>query len=117
HPNPSSCPTRRSSDLPFADSIRGLIASPPCQAWSRAGKRGGLADQPLVHQAVHDLAHGRDTRAELLAQCKDERSLLAAEPMRWLYDLRTAQECHEVVQYVLPIMKLYEHAHLDGGYY
>src|SRR5690606_40154461 len=80
---------------------------PPCQAWSRAGKRGGLADQPLVHQAVHDLARGRDTRAELLAQCRDERSLLAAEPMRWLYDLRPEWVCMEEVPDVLPLWKQY----------
>ncbi|MGQ5576286.1 DNA cytosine methyltransferase [Streptomyces sp. ECR3.8] len=92
---------------PFTGRTRGLIASPPCQAWSRAGKRGGLADQPLVHQAVHDLAHGRDTRAELLAQCKDERSLLAAEPMRWLYDLRPEWVCMEEVPDVLPLWKQY----------
>lgn len=90
---------------PFKNRVTGLIASPPCQAWSRAGKRGGLTDQALVHQAVHDLAHGRDTRAELLAQCKDERSLLAAEPMRWLYDLRPEWACLEEVPDVLPLFQ------------
>lgn len=92
---------------PFAGRIKGLIASPPCQAWSRAGKRGGLEDQPLVHQAVHDLAHGHDTRAELLASCKDERSLLAAEPMRWIADLRPEWVCMEEVPDVLPLWKQY----------
>ncbi|MFF7130354.1 DNA cytosine methyltransferase [Streptomyces sp. NPDC008240] len=92
---------------PFAGRITGLIASPPCQAWSRAGKRGGLQDQPLVQRAVHDLAHGRDTRAELLAQCKDKRSLLAAEPMRWLCDLRPEWVCMEEVPDVLPLWKQY----------
>ncbi|MFE6429326.1 DNA cytosine methyltransferase [Streptomyces rochei] len=92
---------------PFADRITGLIASPPCQAWSRAGKRGGLEDQPLVTQTVHDLAHGRDNRAAVLAQCKDERSLLAAEPMRWLYDLRPEWACMEEVPDVLPLWKQY----------
>lgn len=92
---------------PFASRVRGLIASPPCQAWSRAGKRGGLADQPLVHQAVHDLAHGRDTRAELLARCRDERSLLAAEPMRWIADLRPEWICMEEVPDVLPLWQQY----------
>ncbi|GGV69014.1 hypothetical protein GCM10010294_25350 [Streptomyces griseoloalbus] len=90
---------------PFAGRAKGLIASPPCQAWSRAGKRGGLADQPLVHQAVHDLAHGRDTRAALLSQCRDKRSLLAAEPMRWLYDLRPEWMCLEEVPDVLPLFQ------------
>lgn len=101
------CDVAQYPTQPFAGRIRGLIASPPCQAWSRAGKRGGLADQPLVHQAVHDLAHGRDTRAELLAQCKDERSLLAAEPMRWLFDLRPEWVCMEEVPDVLPLWKQY----------
>lgn len=72
---------------PFLGKTTGLIASPPCQAWSMAGKRLGLLDQPLVHQAVADLAQGRDTREKLLASCRDERSLLAAEPMRYLHAL------------------------------
>jgi DNA (cytosine-5)-methyltransferase 1 len=93
--------------VPFAGRITGLIASPPCQAWSRAGKRGGLEDQPLVTQTVHDLAHGRDNRHAVRAQCKDERSLLAAEPMRWLYDLRPEWVCMEEVPDVLPLWKQY----------
>lgn len=100
---------------PFASRITGLIASPPCQAWSRAGKRGGLADQPLVHQAVSDLAADRDTRAELLARCRDERSLLAAEPMRWLADLRPEWVCMEEVPDVLPLWRQYaEHLRAWG---
>ncbi|MFS4103824.1 DNA cytosine methyltransferase [Streptomyces sp. PD-S100-1] len=92
---------------PFAGRVKGLIASPPCQAWSRAGKRGGLKDQPLVTQTVHDLAHGRDNRTQARAACKDERSLLAAEPMRWLYDLRPEWVCMEEVPDVLPLWKQY----------
>ncbi|MGW7630537.1 DNA cytosine methyltransferase [Streptomyces griseoincarnatus] len=110
------CDVAQYPTAPFAGRIRGLIASPPCQAWSRAGKRGGLADQPLVHQAVHDLAHGRDSRAELLAQCKDERSLLAAEPMRWLYDLRPEWVCMEEVPDVLPLWKQYADVLRGWGY-
>ncbi|MFE9432891.1 DNA cytosine methyltransferase [Streptomyces sp. NPDC006640] len=87
--------------------IRGKISSPPCQPWSRAGNRAGLADQALVQQAVHDLAHGRDTRAEHKAGCKDERSILAAEPMRWLYDLRPEWVCMEQVPDVLPLWLQY----------
>ncbi|NEE26324.1 DNA cytosine methyltransferase, partial [Streptomyces sp. SID7982] len=64
---------------PFRGRVKVKVDSPPCQAWSDAGKRDGLIDQPLVHQAVEDLAAGRDTRAKLLTACKDERSLLAAE--------------------------------------
>jgi DNA (cytosine-5)-methyltransferase 1 len=92
---------------PFKGRTKGKISSPPCQPWSRAGKRAGLADQERVQQAVHDLAHGRDTRAELKAACSDERSLLAAEPMRWLHDLRPEWTCMEQVPDVLPLWKQY----------
>ena len=110
------CDVAQYPTAPFAGRAKGLIASPPCQAWSRAGKRGGLADQPLVHQAVHDLADGRNTRAELLAQCRDERSLLAAEPMRWLYDLRPEWVCMEEVPDVLPLWRQYAQHLRDWGY-
>ncbi|MFD8550130.1 DNA cytosine methyltransferase [Streptomyces fradiae] len=95
----------------FAGRVRGFIASPPCQAWSRAGKRLGLVDQDLVHQAVADLAAGIDTRAKLLAACRDERSLLAAEPMRYLHALNTVGEpewvAMEEVPDVLPLWRQY----------
>ncbi len=96
---------------PFARRTMGLIASPPCQAWSRAGKQLGLLDQPLVHQAVADLAAGRDTRQRLLGSCRDQRSLLAAEPMRYLYALHHHGEPEwivmEEVPDVLPLWKQY----------
>ncbi|WP_405595449.1 DNA cytosine methyltransferase [Streptomyces sp. NBC_01092] len=96
---------------PFLGKTTGLIASPPCQAWSMAGKRLGLVDQPLVHQAVADLAAGRDTREQLLGACADERSLLAAEPMRYLHALNTLGEPEwvvlEEVPDVLPLWRQY----------
>ncbi|MGW1194525.1 DNA cytosine methyltransferase [Streptomyces sp. NPDC002536] len=96
---------------PFLGRTTGLIASPPCQAWSMAGKRLGLVDQPLVHQAVADLATGRDTRERLLAACRDQRSLLAAEPMRYLHALNTVGEpdwvAMEEVPDVLPLWRQY----------
>lgn len=101
---------------PFAGRVRVKVDSPPCQAWSRAGKGLGLVDQPLVHQAVHDLAHGRDTRAELLTACKDPRSLLAAEPMRWHYDLRPETILMEEVPDVLPLWRQYAQIFRSWGY-
>ncbi|MFF4529478.1 DNA cytosine methyltransferase [Streptomyces sp. NPDC001407] len=96
---------------PFVGRTVGLLASPPCQAWSMAGKRLGLVDQPLVHQAVADLAAGHDTRERLLTSCKDARSLLAAEPMRYLHALNTAGEpewiAMEEVPDVLPLWRQY----------
>lgn len=76
-----------------------------------AGKRLGLLDQPLVHQAVADLAAGRDTREDLLTACRDERSLLAAEPMRYLHALHQAGApdwfLAEEVPDVLPLWRQY----------
>jgi DNA (cytosine-5)-methyltransferase 1 len=96
---------------PFLGRVVGLIASPPCQAWSMAGKRLGLLDQPLVHQAVADLAAGRDTRERLLGSCRDQRSLLAAEPMRYLHALNTVGRprwaAMEEVPDVLPLWRQY----------
>lgn len=101
---------------PFAGRIRGLIASPTCTPYSRAGKGLGLVDQPLVHQAVDDLSRGRDTRASLLAVCKDPRSILAAEPMRWIHDLRPEWIAMEQVPDVLPLWKQYEQVLRGWGY-
>lgn len=110
------CDVAQYPTAPFADHITGLIASPPCQAWSSAGKGLGLVDQPLVHQAVADLAEGRDTRAGHLALCKDPRSLLAAEPMRWLRDLRPEWVCMEEVPKVLPLWRQYADILRAWGY-
>lgn len=110
------CDVAQYPTAPFAGRTRGLIASPPCQAWSRAGKGLGLVDQPLVHQAVHDLAHGRDSRAELKDACKDGRSLLAAEPMRWMRDLRPEWICLEEVPDVLPLWRQYAGVLRGWGY-
>jgi DNA (cytosine-5)-methyltransferase 1 len=101
---------------PMVGRIQHIIDSSPCQPWSRAGKGLGLQDQPLVHQAVHDLAHGRDTRATLLTACKDPRSLLAAEPMRYLHDLRPQTVIKEEVPDVLPLFKHFAEILRGWGY-
>jgi DNA (cytosine-5)-methyltransferase 1 len=101
---------------PFRGRITGKVDSPPCQAWSRAGKGLGLVDQPLVHQAVEDLAHGRDTRDKLRTACRDERSLLAAEPMRWHHDLRPEWIAMEEVPDVLPLWRQYAQILRGWGY-
>ncbi|MER5622488.1 DNA cytosine methyltransferase [Streptosporangium sp. NPDC002544] len=101
---------------PFKGRIKGKISSPPCQGWSRAGLGLSLLDQPLVHQAVEDLARGHDTRADLAAACRDKRSILAAEPMRWLYDLRPEWVAMEQVPDVLPLWRQYAEILRGWGY-
>ncbi|MFF2228279.1 DNA cytosine methyltransferase [Streptomyces globisporus] len=110
------CDVATMPTAPFQRRVKGKVDSPPCQAWSRAGKGLGLVDQPLVHQAVEDLAAGRDTRAKLLTACKDPRSLLAAEPMRWHHDLRPEWIAMEEVPDVLPLWKQYAAILRTWGY-
>jgi DNA (cytosine-5)-methyltransferase 1 len=101
---------------PWDGLVEGSHDSPPCQPWSRAGARAGLEDQPLVHQAVHDLAHGRDTRAQVQAACTDSRSVLAAEPMRWHHAHRPAWITMEQVPDVLPLWRQYAQILRGWGY-
>lgn len=110
------CDVSQYPTSPFSGRIVGKVDSPPCQAWSRAGKGLGLVDQPLVHQAVEDLSRGRDTRAALRAACRDERSILAAEPMRWHHDLRPEWIAMEEVPDVLPLWRQYAAILRSWGY-
>ncbi len=83
-----------------------LIASPPCQAWSMAGKRGGERDKEHVVQCLHELAAGADTRAEHRAKCEDERSMLVVEPLRWALALQPRLLAFEQVPPVLGLWTL-----------
>lgn len=110
------CDVTQYPTTPLIGRTVGVKGSPVCTPYSQAGGRKGLIDMPHVHQAIHDLAHGRDTRAELAAACKDEKSILAAEPMRWLYDLRPEWVCLEQVPGVLPLWQQYAGLLRDWGY-
>ena len=66
--------------------LEGLIASPPCQAWSLAGKRGGEHDR----QACHELADRMDILGNDsidFTEWADPRSHLVTQPVRWVRDL------------------------------
>ncbi|MFJ6487054.1 DNA cytosine methyltransferase [Streptomyces californicus] len=117
--DPWACATRRAAGhvteqadvtaldpAQYAD-VPGLIASPPCRPWSPGGLRQGLADRELVAAAIDALAAGRDTRDSLRALCANPESMLAAEPMRWLYLLRPEWVCMEQVPAVLPLWQQY----------
>jgi DNA (cytosine-5)-methyltransferase 1 len=110
------CDVSQYPTAPFRGFEVDKVDSSPCQAWSRAGKGLGLLDQPLVYQAVEDLSRGRDTRAKLRAACRDERSILAAEPMRWHHDLRPRSICMEQVPDVLPLFQQYGQILRSWGY-
>jgi DNA (cytosine-5)-methyltransferase 1 len=68
--------------------VWGLIGSPPCQPYSTAGKGLGRADKPLVIACAHELAAGNDTRAARQQECRDPRSLLTVEPLRFALALK-----------------------------
>ena len=48
----------------------GAVASPPCQAYSSAGKGLGKLDKPRVLACARELSEGRDTRARHLARLR-----------------------------------------------
>lgn len=81
-----------------------LIASPPCQAWSMAGKREGLKDQARVFDLCALWAN-HPTAPRPTEEWHDERSPLAAEPMRWAASLRPDLLAWEQVPPVLDLWK------------
>ncbi|MFG3702401.1 DNA cytosine methyltransferase [Micromonospora sp. NPDC047620] len=89
---------------PFTGRVTGLIASPPCQPWSNAGKQLGKLDQPRVHALVDRMAAGDDRWQDMAWE--DDRSHHAAQPTRWVRDLMPEWAAFEQVPEVLP---LWEH--------
>ncbi len=90
---------------PFAiggTDVEGVIASPPCQGFSMAGRGKGREDSARLIAAVGDFAHG-DPRPTLHATMTDDRSLLALEPLRWVLDLEPEWTTWEQVPAVLPL--------------
>lgn len=95
----------------------GLIGSPPCQAYSLAGKGLGRFDQERVVACARDLAAGRDTRAEHAHGCRDVRSLLTVEPLRWALALRPVWIALEQVPPVLGLWSLFAELLEGQGYW
>jgi DNA (cytosine-5)-methyltransferase 1 len=84
--------------------VDGVIQSPPCQAFSMAGKRGGERDKAAVFARMTAFARGRTPASHTWA---DERSKLTAEPLRYVRALRPRWVALEQVPPVLP---LWQHA-------
>jgi DNA (cytosine-5)-methyltransferase 1 len=93
----------RSPILP-GTAVDGLVASPPCQAWSMAGKRQGEHDRVQVHHLIDAYAAGSD---DIGTGWADPRSHHAAQPIRWVRDLRPRWVCFEQVP---PVLGLWQHA-------
>jgi DNA (cytosine-5)-methyltransferase 1 len=87
--------------------VWGLVGSPPCQAYSAAGKGLGRADKPLVIACAHELAAGEDSRRAWREGCRDPRSLLTVEPLRYILALRPRWVALEQVPAVLELWSLF----------
>lgn len=97
-------------------SVWGLIASPPYQAFSLAGKQLWRGDKPRVIACARELAAGNDTRAEHLDECQDARSLLIVEPLRWTLALKPRWIAFEQVPPVLELWMLFAGLLATHGY-
>jgi DNA (cytosine-5)-methyltransferase 1 len=114
--------TRLQADLSALDPqdfapLWGLVGSPPCQAYSTAGKGLGAFDKPLVIACVHELAAGNDTRVARLAECQDRRSPLTVEPLRFTLALRPRWVALEQVPGVLELWSLFAQLLATRGYH
>jgi DNA (cytosine-5)-methyltransferase 1 len=95
----------------------GLLGSPPCQAYTNSGRgHGRMLDKPHVIACAHELAAGHDSRAEHLAACRDPRSLLTVEPLRWALALRPRWLALEQVPGVLELWSLFAGLLCAHGY-
>jgi DNA (cytosine-5)-methyltransferase 1 len=112
---------RRQADVASLDPrefapCAGLIASPPCQAWSMAGKGGGRRDVEHVIACAIEVAAGDDTRARHAERCEDPRSILVVEPLRWVVALEPEWIALEQVPPVLELWVLFAQLLQACGY-
>lgn len=98
---------------PFAG-IPGYIASPPCQAWSMAGKRKGEFDRANCHVLADRMAAGDDSTD--WTEWEDERSALVCQPVRRVRELRPAWIALEEVPAVLGLWENFARIFRGWGY-
>lgn len=127
--DPSVCATARAAghermqaDVAELDALEfhpvwGLVGSPPCQAYSAAGKGLGRADKPIVVACAHELAAGNDSRRAWREGCRDPRSLLTVEPLRYILALRPRWVALEQVPAVLELWSMFAGLLATHGYH
>lgn len=99
----------------YADDLEGLIASPPCQAFSTAGKGAARDLLPDLLDSIRN--HRWSDRAD-----PDPRVWLIVDRGRWLHNLNPEWVALEQVPAVLPIWQAYAgllrsrgYKHMDRG--
>ena len=98
--------------------LHGLIASPPCQGFSMAGKGKGRADSALL---VRSIAHMRPDNIDaaiawLHQHMTDDRSVLVLEPLRWAMATNPRWLAWEQVPAVLPLWEAMAEVLRRAGY-
>jgi DNA (cytosine-5)-methyltransferase 1 len=82
----------------------GLIGSPPCQAFSMAGKGAGRVAIPHYWRAIERMVRREPVDLEELdRRCADPRAHLVLEPLRWVLALEPRWVALEQVEPVLPL--------------
>lgn len=108
-------------DLRAADvvGLAGLIASPPCQTFSDAGKGEGMGALAQLVTAARQVLEGSpvaDAVARTGLDSADPRSTLVLEPLRFITAHTPSWIVFEEVKGVLPVWKAYAHLLRDLGY-
>ena len=92
----------------------GKVSSPPCQAWSMAGKRKGELDRTNCHLLADRMAGGDDSTD--WCTWEDPRSALVCQPVRWVRDLRPEWVALEEVPAVAGLWEHFARIFRSWGY-
>lgn len=101
---------------PYAfDGIRGLIASPPCQTFSIAGRGAGRQALDTVLAAIKAIGAGK-WPSTLIDSTGDARTALVLQPLRYALAARPQWMAWEQVPTVLPVWRACADVLAEHGY-